>query len=403
LLSRRGVVAATASLAAGLVLGAAAGVFADRSYPEAVPRIGPVSPRGEIDRATLDDALRVIQAHYYDRRLDYAAMSRGTVRGLVESLADPPSEYLDPAQYRRQMEGYAGRYTGVGIYVDFRADYPQITGVVPGSPADKAGIQPDDLIAKVDGRDARGLRAQQATSEIQGPEGTVVTLTIQRGGSNNDYRLRRASIALPTVRSITLEGGVLYVRIHSFAAGTAAEFAGQLAEGLRGARAMVLDLRDDPGGLIDAAVAVISDFVAEGEAFEQRDRDGRIDRTYVSGDHPAGSRPPLVVLVNADTASSSEIVAGALQVHRRARLVGVKTYGKASVQQDFPLSDGGDLHLTIRHWLLPDGTSVDGRGLAPDQVVELPSRDAMYDVRNPAAGHAGDAQLNAALALLAGS
>ena len=146
---------------------------------------------------------------------------------------------------------------------------------------------------------------------------------------------------------------------------------------------------------------MISRFVANGEVFEERGRDGRTDRTYVDGNHPA-AKVPLEVLVNANSASASEIVAGSLQAHSRAKLVGTKTFGKGSVQVDFVLRDGSDLHLTIQHWFLPNGRSINGTGLTPDVAISLPDQGAMFDVVQPARGYAGDGQLNRALQLLAG-
>jgi len=165
---------------------------------------------------------------------------------------------------------------------------------------------------------------------------------------------------------------------------------------------MVLDLRDNPGGFVDQADSVISDFVASGETFEEHGRNGSVDRHSVSGTHPAASIP-LVVLVNANSASAAEIVAGSLQVHKRAKLVGAKTFGKGSEQQDFPLKNGtaGDLHLTIKRWYLPDGSTVDHVGLTPDLSVALANSNDEFDVLQPTVGLDKDIQLNAALGLLA--
>jgi carboxyl-terminal processing protease len=163
---------------------------------------------------------------------------------------------------------------------------------------------------------------------------------------------------------------------------------------------VVLDLREDPGGFISEADHVISQFVASGETFELRDRSGHVERHDVSGEHLATS-VPLVVLVNANSASSAEIVAGSLQVHHRAKLVGTVTFGKGSVQQDFPLSDGADIHLTVKRWYLPNGQTIDHKGLTPDVTVPLASATLEFDVLQPSLGYAKDAQLNSALNVLA--
>jgi carboxyl-terminal processing protease len=193
---------------------------------------------------------------------------------------------------------------------------------------------------------------------------------------------------------------ILYIRIYSFGASTSADFLTALTAGQPSARGVVLDLRENPGGFVSAADDVISDFVTSGETFELRGRNGDVERHQVSGNHPAPTIP-LVVLVDANSASASEIVAGSLQVHKRAKLVGTVTFGKGSVQQDFPLPDGADLHLTIKRWYLPDGTTIDHKGLQPDLGVALASQSDEFDVQQPGLGYAKDTQLNAALVLLA--
>ena len=193
---------------------------------------------------------------------------------------------------------------------------------------------------------------------------------------------------------------VLYVRLYQFTTTTTDEFHAALTNGLPGAKGMVLDLREDPGGFIDQADHVISEFVSSGETFELHDRFGTVDKHTVSGEHLATS-VPLVVLVDANSASAAEIVAGSLQVHNRAKLVGAVTFGKGSVQQDFPLSDGADIHLTVKRWYLPNGQTIDKKGLIPDVAVTLPNASDEFDVQQPSLGYAKDTQLNAALSLLA--
>jgi carboxyl-terminal processing protease len=190
------------------------------------------------------------------------------------------------------------------------------------------------------------------------------------------------------------------VRIYNFGASTSTEFASALTGGLSGAKGIVLDLRGNPGGFTSAAEDVISQFVTSGETYELRDRSGTVDKHQVGSQHLAPTLP-LVVLVDANSASASEIVAGSLQVHHRAKLVGTVTYGKGSVQQDFPLNDGADIHLTIRRWYLPNGVTIDKKGLQPDVTVTLANATDEFDVTQLSVGYAKDAQLNAALGILA--
>jgi carboxyl-terminal processing protease len=384
----------------GFGLGSVAGLYVDQVYPDQVPLIGKPKAPKSLDRASLERALAIVHDDYYGGgNLNYTALSHGTVRGLVEGLNDRFSYYLDPDEYQRQLSSYSGRYTGIGIEVSFTSDYPVVSQVFPGSPAEAAGLQPGDAIVAVDGRDLHGLTGDQASNLIRGPEGTSVRLQLRRDSSTREVTVERKNIVVPSVRSTRLAGGALYVRIYGFGSGTTTDFDGQLKAGLPGARAVVLDLRDDGGGFIDAAQNVISQFVSTGEAYELRDRQGHIERKLISGDHPASSIP-VVVLVNGDTASAAEMVAGSLKIHSRARVVGAITFGKGSVQQDFPLPDGSDLHLTIKHWFLPDGSSVEPGGIKPDVEVPLSAHADMFDAARPELGYGKDAQLNRALQLL---
>jgi carboxyl-terminal processing protease len=381
-----------------------AGVYVDQSFPEYVPllRVG-APPQGQVDRATMDQALRVVQSHYYDQKVDYGKLSAGTVKGMVQALGDPYSTYLSPDEYRGQQDQYAGRHAGmVGILVNYVNGYPVIGGVLPNSPALRAGLQTDDVILSVGGRSTQGLTQDQTSALIRGPSGTVVAMRVRHGaaGPERDVSVTRDNFKSPTVQSLRLENDILYLRIYQFGDSTQQEFDAQLKAGLPGAKGAILDLRDNGGGFVSAAAAVISRFVGAGEAFEQRGRDGQVDKTTVDGNDPA-AQLPLVVLVNENTASASEIVSGSLQARARARLVGAKTFGKGSVQIDYRLDNGGDLHLTVAHWYLPNGRTIDKQGLQPDVPVTLPDRQGMFDVVQPARGHAADAQLNRALGLLA--
>jgi len=382
-----------------LVIGFLAGVWTDQAYPEWVPYVGHRTT-ARIDLTGVQEASRLIQADYVNSNVDTAKLSHGSVQGLVSSLGDPYSIYFDPDQYKRLQESYQGRYTGIGIYLSFSTAYPLITGTVAGSPAALAGLKAGDQIQKVGDRDIKGITPDQATALIQGPEGTNVTLTILRGSDTLTFTVTRAQIQVPTVRSATVGNRVLYVRIYQFGTQTSTEFARALTDGLPGSDGMILDLRGDPGGFISAADDVITQFVTSGETFETRGRGGT-DRHKVGSKH-AAPNVPLVVLVDANSASASEIVAGSLQVHGRAKLVGTTTFGKGSVQEDFVLSDGSDLHLTVERWYLPNGVTIDHKGLTPDIQVTLASPANQYDVAQPSLGYAKDTQLNAALGVLSG-
>jgi len=382
-----------------LVVGFVAGLYVDQAFPEYVPYFGHRST-SRVDLRAVEEAARLIQADYVDTSIDTKKLSQGSVQGLVNGLGDPYTIYFDPDQYKKLQQSYQSRITGIGIYLSFGAGYPVISATVPGSPAAAAGLQRGDQIVKVGNKDIKGITADEATALIQGPQGSKVTLTISRDGQTMTFTIMRAKIVVPTVRSATVGNHVLYIRIYQFASTTSTDFSAALKNGLPGSVGMVLDLRSDPGGFVTAAADVITQFVTSGETFETRGRSG-VDRHQVGSQHGAPN-VPLVVLVDAHSASAAEIVAGSLQVHHRAKLVGTRTFGKGSVQEDFVLSDGSDLHLTVERWFLPNGQTIDHTGLAPDVTVTLANPSDAFDVAQPSLGYAKDTQLNAALTLLAG-
>lgn len=207
-----------------LLFGFVAGVYTDQAIPDYVPYFGHRSVSG-VDLTELQQAVRLVQAEYVDGNVNTTNLSHGTVQGLITALGDPFSAYFDPAQYKRLQQSYNGQYSGIGIYVSFTSGYPVVTGTVAGSPAAAAGLQAGDSIIKVGDKDMKGLTSDQATTLIQGPDGTKVTLTISRGTETFSVTITRAEIHVPSVRSATIANDILYVRIYQFGSETAAEFA----------------------------------------------------------------------------------------------------------------------------------------------------------------------------------
>src|SRR5438093_8681519 len=197
------------AIALVLVIGFLAGVWVDQAYPEWVPYVGHRSA-SRVDLTEVQEAARLIQADYVDTNVDTKKLSQASVHGLVNSLGDPYSLYFDPEQHKRLQESYQGMYTGIGIYLSFSATYPTITGTVPGSPAALAGLKGGDQIVKVGDKDIKGITPEQATTLVQGAEGTRVTLTIQRGSEELTFTITRAQIQLPTVRAATVGNHGLY-------------------------------------------------------------------------------------------------------------------------------------------------------------------------------------------------
>ena len=291
-------------LLVGLALGALAGVYADQAYPDQLPLIAVRGSQRGLDRATFNRALQTIQNSYYNPNLNYGDLSHGTVRGLVGGLNDRFSYYLDPAQYQRQLNSYSGQYIGIGIEVTTGSDFPVVDSVFPDSPAAKAGMKVGDAIVKIDGQDVHGQNPDQTSNLIRGKAGTTVALTVQRGGRQIELKVVREAISIPSVRSVTLEGGIPHHRPHTFGAPTAADSHAAPKTGLPGERGAILHAARERRGFIDAAQNVVSQFVASGEAFELRDHAGQVDRRNVLGS-PQDPSLALYVLVIANTAPAS--------------------------------------------------------------------------------------------------
>lgn len=320
------------------------------------------------------DAIR----HYYlwaDQVTD-DQLVQGAIRGLVESLGDPYSAYFTPEEYEKWQESLAGEYTGVGMEITVRGGWITVVTPLPGTPAEAAGIQPGDVILEVDGESTEGWTLEQASLRIRGPEGTAVTLKVRHpDGRVEVLTVVRARIKVEAVRSQYLEEPkVGYVRILRFdeeapALVRQALFSFPLGE-LRG---VVLDLRNNPGGLLSSAVEVASFFVDRGPIVRTRGPSFG-ERVYNSRGNSFPNLP-LAVLVNAGTASGAEIVAGAIQDHGVGVLVGQKTFGKGLIQEfvlRFP--DGGMVKLTTGQYLTPKGREVHDVGLSPD--IEVPEERA---------------------------
>ncbi|MCK6527390.1 S41 family peptidase [Myxococcota bacterium] len=294
------------------------------------------------------------------------------IQGMVSKL-DEHSRFLTPEQYRSLQEDTAGRYYGVGISIRTEGGEVTISRPLPGSPAEKAGIQAGDVIVSVDGLPASGETMDRAVASIKGPRGTEVVLALRRTGwaEPREFRLARAQIHTPSVESAGLPGGFGWVRISHFQERTGEEVKRALAELDRAGSlaGLVLDLRDDPGGLVDEAVVVADEFLEGGTIVSTRGR-AVIEETERA--HRLGTRSqlPMVVLVNGNSASAAEIVAGALQDQGRAPIMGTTTYGKGSVQTVYEMTDGSALKLTIARYFTPKGRSIHGIGIAPDHWVD---------------------------------
>jgi carboxyl-terminal processing protease len=341
------------------------------------------------------EAWDIIHQQYVDQPVDDTKLMQGAINGMMQSLGDPHSTYMDPQTYKDATAELAGSYAGIGAYVDTSGTIlTVIKPVSVDSPAAKAGLQAGDQIIAVDGTYVTGMDPSAVRQKVLGPEGTTVTLTIQRGDQAPfDVTITRAVITIPSVTSKMLDNNIAYIQITTFGDNTAQDFHDQLkllmAQNPKG---IILDLRDNPGGLLDVAVTIASEFIPSGTIVTEKLGDGTEQpHGAISGGLATDKNLPVVVLINGYSASASEIVAGALQDTGRAKLVGEQSYGKGSAQYWIPLSnDEGAVRITIAHWLTPNGRLIDKKGLTPDVVVALTQDDFK-------AGK--DPQLDAALAL----
>ena len=301
-----------------------------------------------------------------------SSRTAGAVNGLLMSLDDPYASYFDEQHYEYFNQESMGQFYGIGITITSREDDLVVVSVLEDTPAERAGLKADDVIVEIDGESRMKWDSDEAVLLIRGEEGTDVTLGIRRGDEEQlrDFTITRAKIEVPNIESELLEDEIGYIRLYSFNE-RAEEDVKKAIEKLsdQGATGFILDVRDNPGGLLDESVDVASLFIEDGVIVTVEDREGAEEVHRARGTTVTDA--PLVVLVNENSASASEIVAGALQDHARATLVGDKTFGKGSVQQVEELSSGGAIKLTIAHYLTPKGRVIDKVGLTPDAVVPM--------------------------------
>jgi carboxyl-terminal processing protease len=359
------------TLAAGVVLGfcgaLAGGALAERAPVSAHPATPGALPWEEA--SLFAEVYARIKRDYVDDIEDHALMEKA-VRGMVAAL-DSHSAYLDSSEFEEIRLSAMGSYPGVGIEVAAEDGVVRILKPLEGSPAQLAGVKAGDAIVRIDSHDI-GPDLAGAIAHMRGPAGSRVRLAIRREGTPGllEFDLRRAKVEVHSVAEQTLEPGYGYVRITTFTDTTAAELSHAITrlkrDNNKNLKGLILDLRNNPGGVLEAGVAVAEDFLEGGVIVtaDGRTPESRFRMDAASGDVLGGA--PLVVLVNGGSASASEIVAGALKDHGRALLVGHRTYGKGSVQTVMPLSHGGAIKLTTSRYFTPSGASIQGRGLVPD-------------------------------------
>jgi len=313
--------------------------------------------------------IQKVKARYVED-VPVETLMNGAIKGAVNALGDPHSVYLDKRMYREFMIETEGTFSGVGIVLGVKDKVLTVVSPIEGTPGDKAGIKSGDQIIKIDGQDTKDMALDEAVSKIRGPEGTKVTLSIRRGQEIKDFTLTRSNIQLKTVSGRMLPDQIGYIRLSMFNEQTGADFSRKYQElEKEGMKALILDLRDNPGGLLGESVKVAGKLVPKGTIVSVVQRDGRRE-THSSSLEAV--KYPLAVLVNGGSASASEIVAGAVQDTGTGTLIGTKTFGKGSVQTVLSLQDGTAVKLTIAKYYTPKDRSINGVGIEPDVKVEAP-------------------------------
>jgi carboxyl-terminal processing protease len=327
----------------------------------------------------LQAVIEIIRNRFVDP-VDVNKILEGAISGAVRSLGDPYSDYVGPEEWEDFMIRARGNYSGVGLTIGVRDKFITVIAPVKGSPADRAGIKSGDRIVKVNGVELIDVSSDKAAEMIRGPVGTQVILTVfpAEGGALRDYVLTRENIVFPFIEKRMIGDDIGYIQISQFMEGSARETMLALGElRSKGAKGIILDLRGNPGGILDEAVQMAELFVPEGPIVSVVDREGNRD-TRVS--ESKGLDIPLVVLVDGGSASASEIVAGAVQDRNAGTVVGTKTFGKGCVQTLINLRDGSGVRLTTAKYYTPAGRTIHGVGIEPDIVVRPADREEVGDL-----------------------
>lgn len=331
----------------------------------------------DLDYSSVEALYDALKASY-DGELDYQALLDGIKAGLAQAAGDPYTVYLTAEEAREFNAQLNGTFSGIGAELGQDADKNLIiVSPISGFPAAKAGLRPQDIIAEIDGKSTAGMNVAEAVTKIRGPKGTDVTLRILRNKSEDlTFTITRADIKIPSVKYEILDGNIGYLQIIQFNNDTAS-LATKAAKEFKakGVKGVVLDLRGNPGGLLDAAIDVSSLWLKKGATVLQEKRGGVVVSTGFADGNDILRGVPTAVLINEGSASASEIVAGALKDNKVATIFGVKSFGKGSVQQIKELSGGSELKVTVARWYRPSGENIDGKGISPDKEVKMTEED----------------------------
>ena len=324
---------------------------------------------------------QTIKDNYVHQPVNESELLYGAMAGSVAALGDPHSVFFDPEMTQKFTQELNGTFDGIGAEIAIKKDKLTIVAALPDTPAEKAGLRTGDKIYAIDGEDTTGMSLDYAVSKIRGLRGTEVVLTINREGweKPKEFKLARDQIKIQSVKWKLLENNLALIQLRYFNGDTEAEFKKTVMEVVaKNPQGIILDLRNNPGGYLDTAIAVASEWVENGVIVYEKDANGKLNEHQSKGQSPFKDFP-TVVLINEGSASGSEIVAGALKDHQVATLIGEKSFGKGSVQSLFQLDDGSSIKLTIAEWLTPNQNAIDGQGIEPDIKIELTDEDFNSD------------------------
>jgi carboxyl-terminal processing protease len=338
------------------------------------------SPAGitEEDResvALFVEALRAVQDDYFDQEsVDPEEQTYGAIKGMIDSLGDEGhTRFLSPEEVEKSREAVSSTYVGIGVRLEEKEDEIVVKASMDGSPAEETGIQSGDILVAVDGESVKGEEFEEIGQRIRGPEETYVDLTVLRDEEEREFTVERAELEMPVSSWGLIPGtDVAHLRLSTFSENSAEKLDGELVEAQSaGAERFLLDLRDNPGGLVEQAEEMAALFLPAGSGvYIRKDADGSEEETTVPEDNEPLDAP-VVVLINEGSSSSAEIVAGALRDNGRAQVVGETSFGTGTVLSEYPLSDGSAILLGVAEWLTPNGDSIRGAGIEPDVEVEL--------------------------------
>jgi carboxyl-terminal processing protease len=354
--------------------------------PSASPSTTQSLPEDKSNDTTLKDlfvpfwqAWDIVHAEYVDQPVDDTKLMQGAISGMMDSLGDPHTSYMNPLEYEQISTPLEGSYEGIGAWVDTTGDYLTIISAMPGSPAEEVGLQPDDIVLAVNGKDMTGVDGDLVLKEVKGPADTEVTLTIGRESVEApfDVVITRREIEVPSLESRMLEDNIAYIGLYTYGLQTPDELKTALTTLLaNNPDGLILDLRNNGGGYLDSAIEILSEFITKDQVLMYEEMGDGTRKTYSSIEGGLATEIPLVVLINGGSASASEITAGAIQDYERGTIVGEQSYGKGSVQIWTALYDEqGAIRVTVARWLTPKERQINSIGIKPDVEVTYTEED----------------------------